>query len=456
VAGTFAYSPASGTVLFPGARTLSVTFTPTDTTDYSSAKATVPLPVSKALLTVTANNVIRNYDTANGTLTGTITGFVNGDAQSVVSGAAVLTTSATLASAVGSYPIAAAQGTLAAANYTFKLVNGTLTITDGILELGWPMPGAITYGTALSTKQLDDIANVPGTFVYTPAAGTVLPGGLQTLSVTFTPTDTTDYSAAKATVQLTVNKAVLTVTANNASRAYGAANPTVTTTITGFQNGDPQSVVSGAPVLTPGAALSSPAGSYAIEVGQGTLSAANYTFKLVNGTLTIFKATLTVTASNAHVAYNQPLPGFTYTETGFKNGDSSSSLGGSPTETTTAKQGSLVGTYPIAIAQGTLAATNYSFAFKSGTLTIEPIGQAAAPVFKPAAGAYSKAQTVTLSDTTPATTFYYTTNGAAPTTASTRYTSAGIAVSATETVKAIAVAAGYTQSATATATYTIN
>ena len=64
--------------------------------------------------------------------------------------------------------------------------------------------------------------------MYTPAAGAVLAAGAQTLSVTFTPTDSADYSAATLTVFLTVNKAPLTVTPNNASRLYGVANPTFT------------------------------------------------------------------------------------------------------------------------------------------------------------------------------------------------------------------------------------
>ena len=71
----------------------------------------------------------------------------------------------------------------------------------------WAAPAAITNPTPLSATQLNATASVPGTFVYTPAAGTVLAAGWQTLSVTFIPTDTVDYSPAEAMVTLTVNPA---------------------------------------------------------------------------------------------------------------------------------------------------------------------------------------------------------------------------------------------------------
>jgi hypothetical protein len=75
----------------------------------------------------------------------------------------------------------------------------------------WSAPAAVTFGTALSSTQLDATANVPGTFAYTPAAGTVLQAGAaQTLSVTFTPTDTTDYTTTNASTTITVNPASTT------------------------------------------------------------------------------------------------------------------------------------------------------------------------------------------------------------------------------------------------------
>ena len=86
------------------------------------------------------------------------------------------------------------------------------------------------------------------------------------------------------------------------------------------------------------------------------------------------------------------------------------------------------------------------------TQTITP--PAATPTFSVAAGTYITTQSVTLADTTPGATIYYTTNGTTPTVSSTVYSGA-ISVSATETVEAIAVATGYTTSATASAKYTI-
>ena len=90
----------------------------------------------------------------------------------------------------------------------------------------WAAPSSIPYGTALSATQLNATANVPGVFVYTPLAGAVLAvGSGQTLSVAFTPTDTTDYKNITATTSITVNAvpaAVVSVSGLTASGTYGA------------------------------------------------------------------------------------------------------------------------------------------------------------------------------------------------------------------------------------------
>src|SRR5919205_302594 len=77
-----------------------------------------------------------------------------------------------------------------AANYTGATATVTINVTKAATTITWPTPSDIVYGTALSATQLNATANVPGTFTYSPAAGTVLNAGAnQTLPVTFVPTD---------------------------------------------------------------------------------------------------------------------------------------------------------------------------------------------------------------------------------------------------------------------------
>lgn len=80
---------------------------------------------------------------------------------------------------------------------------------------------------------------------------------------------------------------------------------------------------------------------------------------------------------------------------------------------------------------------------------------AATPTFSPVAGTYNTVQSVSISCSTPSSTIYYTTNGSAPSTSSTVY-SGPISVNATTTIRAIATAAGFTQSAEGSALFTIS
>ncbi len=195
--------------------------------------------VNPAPLTVTATAKSMTYGGTVPALTYTYAGLVNGDLSATFSGD--LATTAASSRSVGGYPIT--EGTLAAtSNYTIGTFNpGTLTITPATPTVTWANPSAITYGTALSTTQLDATAswnvggltvNVPGIFTYTPAVGTILgAGNNQTLSVLFTPADSADYTHSSATASMNVAKHA-TNTSLVASTAEGAPGQTVTFTAT--------------------------------------------------------------------------------------------------------------------------------------------------------------------------------------------------------------------------------
>ena len=209
VAGTFVYAPPVGTILPAGVQTLSVTFTPTDGADYSSATATVSLTVNKEPLTVTPTPASKVYGTANPAFTGSITGLVAGDSITAAYASAATTSTAVGVYSIGANAIAATLSDPGSklSNYTLTQNIGTLTVTQATTVLTWATPAAITYGTSLSATQLNATSGgVAGSFVYTPATGVVLAAGSHTLSVMFTPTDTADYGSAITTVNLRSTK----------------------------------------------------------------------------------------------------------------------------------------------------------------------------------------------------------------------------------------------------------
>jgi hypothetical protein len=102
----------------------------------------------------------------------------------------------------------------------------------------------------------------------------------------------------------------------------------------------------------------------------------------VNQSFTVAPSVLTVTANNTNQVYGAAIPVFTASYNGFVNGDNATILSGSPALSTTATSASSVvgGPYPITVTNGTLSATNYSFNFVNGLLTILPANSALALV----------------------------------------------------------------------------
>lgn len=86
--------------------------------------------------------------------------------------------------------------------------NGSITIARRPSTLRWSQPAPIAQGTALSAAQLNATADVPGSFRYTPPAGTVLPAGPgQKLTAVFVPADQGNYTSEPASVTIDVTPA---------------------------------------------------------------------------------------------------------------------------------------------------------------------------------------------------------------------------------------------------------
>ena len=184
----------------------------------------------------------------------------------------------------------------AAANATAAYGDASVTLTAAVTSGGLPVTeGTVTFlvysGTCTSGSPATGSVNSSGIASVTyalPGAG-VTTAGSWTILATFNGAGNLRTSSATAT--LMVNKANLTVTADNATRSYGSANPPFTATITGFVSGDGPGVIAGSPSFRTSATAVSPVGAYPITVTQGTLSAVNYAFaQFVSGILTVNQA----------------------------------------------------------------------------------------------------------------------------------------------------------------------
>ena len=198
----------------------SLTAVGTDNFGASTVSSPVTISVSKAPATVTLGSLRQTYDGTAKNATATtlpvgLTVFLTYDGASVAPVAA------------GSYTV---TGTIDDPLYAGSATD-TFVITPATPTVVWNAPLDIAVGTPLSATQLSATANVPGTFTYSPAAGTVLSAGdNQTLSVTFTPTDTNDYNTVTTSTAITVLPPVpATITLDGVG---SATNLNATTTLT--------------------------------------------------------------------------------------------------------------------------------------------------------------------------------------------------------------------------------
>src|SRR5204863_510594 len=181
----------------------------------------------------------------------------------------------------------------------------SITVLKATPPIAWAPPADITYGTALSATELNASSTVTGAFVYTPASGVVLDAGVsQTLSVTFTPADARNYTAATKTVSITVLKATPTITwPPPADISYGTAlgATQLNATVSGG--------VLGSVAYTPIAGTILNAGSnQTLSVTFTPADAANYTTTTKTVGINVLRATPAITwPTPADISYGTAL-----------------------------------------------------------------------------------------------------------------------------------------------------
>ncbi|HVN93617.1 MAG TPA: AAA family ATPase [Terracidiphilus sp.] len=199
VPGKFEYSPAAGEVLPPGTHTLSVTFTPADTANYSAAQATVTLAVAKAKSAIhwpKPTPIIYGMQLSGTQLCARAS--VPGSFEYKPDSGAVL--------AAGEHELTVIFTPADSVGYSISQSAVSLTVAKAAPAIVWPTPDPIAHDVVLGGAQLNARASVPGTFAYTPRAGERLSPGVHELSAVFTPADTLNYASARATVPLTVTE----------------------------------------------------------------------------------------------------------------------------------------------------------------------------------------------------------------------------------------------------------
>ena len=295
--GTFSYSVSAGTVLHAGNNALTATFTPSNTSEYTSAAATVNLVVKQA--TPTISWATPAPMPANSALT-----TAQLDATANVPGSFSYNPGLNTVLTPGTYNVTATFTPSDSVDYSTATATTQITVlsaaTKATPSVTWPTPAAIRYGTALSSAQLNATASVPGTFSYSPAAGAVMGVGTTTLRVTFTPSNLNAYNPTSKSTTLTVSQATPTVqwgtpAAITAGTALSSAQLNATANVGGTYS------------YSPAAGTVPATGNDTLSVVFTPTDTKDYTTQTANVTLTVNAAS--APASTAKVAILSPTSG---------------------------------------------------------------------------------------------------------------------------------------------------
>ena len=319
---TLAVGTHSITAVYAGDANVDASTSAAQTVTVSQVVTTSTLGISAATITVGQTEML-TVAIAGGTgtpaLTGTVS-FIDTTANTTLGTTAVTSTgtggTAALAVsnlAVGTHVLNARYSgdanyqTSTTPNQPVVVAGKTQTITFGALPNQTYGAGPLAL-TATASSGLAVTYAVTGP--VTLAGSTLTITGAGAVTVTASQAGNATYAAATAVAQsFTVAQAVLTVTANNASRSFGVANPAFTYATTGFVNGDTATVVGGTATLDTTATATSDAGTYPITFATKALTAANYSFNYVAGTLTVLgnaAQTITFPAIGSHAVGDPP------------------------------------------------------------------------------------------------------------------------------------------------------
>ena len=339
------------------------TITPSAAADsnYTVSFVTADFTITAADLTVTASDQTKVYGATDPVLTYSITGFVNGDLESDLDTAVSI--SRAVGETVGTYTITPSAAT--DSNYAISFVTADFSITAAPLTV-----------TASDQTKVYGATDPTLTYSITGFQGTDTEADLDTAvsisravgedvgTYTITPSAAADsnYTVSFVTADFTITAADLTVTASDQTKVYGATDPTLTYSITGFQGTDTEADLDTAVSIS--RAAGEDVGTYTITPSAAADS--NYTVSFVTADFTITAADLTVTASDQTKVYGATDPTLTYSITGFQGTDTEADLDTAVSISRAA--GEDVGTYTIT--PSAAADSNYTVSFVTADFTI--------------------------------------------------------------------------------------
>ena len=326
-------------------------------TNYNVTYVNGKLIIGKTPLTITAKSYTIKQGEALPSFEAEYSGFKNDETSQVLTTQPAITTTATSASAPGTYDIVVSGAD--ATNYDIAYVKGTLTITQADPVTVTAKSYTRLYGEANPAFEYTSSgAALSGTPSITCAATTTSPVG--DYPIVIAKGTVTNYNDTYVNGKLTIEKAPLTITAKSYSIKQGDALPTFEAEYSGFKNSETSSVLTTKPTITCTATSASEPGTYDIIVSGAT--AANYDITYVKGTLTITDADKIVIAANSYCRlYGDANPSFGYVAFG-------TTLSGEPDITCEAIATSPVGEYDIVASKGTV--TNYNDTYVKGKLII--------------------------------------------------------------------------------------